>query len=102
MKNTKPLSLRVPEPAQRPPADVPAKDIRELAFSLIRVLDSEGNASGSWNPKLDAETLRKALRAMMLTRAYDDRMYRAQRQGKTSFYMKSTGEEATNIAYAFA
>lgn len=122
MKNTKPLSLRVPEPAQRPgdapdfsrveipevdvikrpPADVEAKNVRELAFSLIRVLDSDGKASGSWNPKLDAETLRKALRAMMLTRAYDDRMYRAQRQGKTSFYMKSTGEEATNIAYAFA
>ena len=39
---------------------------------------------------------------MMLTRAYDDRMYRAQRQGKTSFYMKSTGEEATSVAYAFA
>ena len=30
---------------------------------------------------------------MLLTRAYDDRMYRAQRQGKTSFYMKCTGEE---------
>jgi 2-oxoisovalerate dehydrogenase E1 component alpha subunit len=39
---------------------------------------------------------------MLLTRAYDDRMYRAQRQGKTSFYMKSTGEEAVSVAQAFA
>jgi 2-oxoisovalerate dehydrogenase E1 component alpha subunit len=38
----------------------------------------------------------------MLTRAYDDRMYRAQRQGKTSFYIKSTGEEAISIAQALA
>ena len=33
------------------------------------------------------ETLHRGLRAMMLTRAYDNRMFRAQRQGKTSFYM---------------
>jgi 2-oxoisovalerate dehydrogenase E1 component alpha subunit len=33
---------------------------------------------------------------MALTRAFDDRMYRGQRQGKTSFYMKCTGEEATS------
>jgi 2-oxoisovalerate dehydrogenase E1 component alpha subunit len=29
---------------------------------------------------------------MMLTRFYDARMVRVQRQGKSSFYMKSTGE----------
>ena len=39
---------------------------------------------------------------MMLTRAYDDRMLRAQRQGKTSFYMKCTGEEAVAVAQAMA
>jgi 2-oxoisovalerate dehydrogenase E1 component alpha subunit len=39
---------------------------------------------------------------MLLTRAFDDRMYRAQRQGKTSFYMKCTGEEAISIAGALA
>ena len=39
---------------------------------------------------------------MMLVRAFDDRMYRAQRQGKTSFYMKCTGEEAIAVAAAHA
>src|SRR3546814_2762943 len=42
------------------------------------------------------------LRNMALTRAFDERMYRAQRQGKTSFYMKSTGEEAVAVAAAEA
>ena len=42
--------------------------------------------------------LRAGLRAMMKTRAFDDRMYRAQRQGKTSFYMKCTGEERSRRA----
>ncbi len=48
------------------------------------------------------DTLRHGLRLMMLTRAYDERMYRAQRQGKTSFYMKSTGEEAVAVGAALA
>src|SRR4051812_27360759 len=71
-----------------------------LAWSLVRVLTKDGEAVGAWNPRLDIETLKRGLRIMMLTRAYDDRMYRAQRQGKTSFYMKCTGEEAVSIAQA--
>jgi 2-oxoisovalerate dehydrogenase E1 component alpha subunit len=39
---------------------------------------------------------------MMMVRAYDERMFRAQRQGKTSFYMKATGEEAIAVAGAHA
>jgi 2-oxoisovalerate dehydrogenase E1 component alpha subunit len=122
MKNRARLSLRVPAPPTRP-GDVPdfsgvqlsgagevarpdidsrAHDISNRAYALIRVLDDKGQALGPWNPKLDPETLRRALRHMLLTRAYDDRMYRAQRQGKTSFYMKCTGEEAVGIAAAYA
>ena len=86
----------------RPDVGVPAQQTHHLAYSLIRVLDDDGAAVGAWDPRLDPETLRRGLRAMMLTRAYDDRMYRAQRQGKTSFYMKCTGEEAIGVAQAFA
>ena len=42
--------------------------------------------------------LRKMLRDMVTVRIFDDRMYRSQRQGKTSFYMKCTGEEAIAVA----
>jgi 2-oxoisovalerate dehydrogenase E1 component alpha subunit len=86
----------------RPAIDAPAAWTHPLANSLIRVLDEDGAAVGAWDPGLDPETLRRGLRAMMLTRAYDDRMYRAQRLGKTSFYMKCTGEEAIGVAQALA
>ena len=56
------------------------------------------SAVGPWDPKLDPETLRKMLRDMVTVRVFDDRMYRSQRQGKTSFYMKCTGEEAIAVA----
>ncbi len=116
------LSLHIPEPkcrpgdkpdfsrmalpaagaAPRPDINVHPRDIIDLAYSLIRVLDEQGRAVGEWNPRLDPEVLRRGLKHMLLTRVYDDRMYRAQRQGKTSFYMKSTGEEAIAVAQAYA
>ncbi len=122
MKNAVPLRLHVPEPPARPgqaadfswvkvpPAgsvtrpDIGAEPhaMREHGYALIRVLDEEGQAVGPWDPKLDPETLRRGLRLMMLTRAYDERMFRAQRQGKTSFYMRCTGEEAIGVAQAMA
>jgi 2-oxoisovalerate dehydrogenase E1 component alpha subunit len=87
---------------ERPDIAVPAQETHPLAYTLIRVLDDDGAAVGAWDPKLPPETLRRGLRAMLLTRAYDDRMFRQQRQGKISFYMKCTGEEAIGVAQAFA
>ncbi len=121
-RNLPPLRLHVPEPPSRPgdAADFSDFDIppagaaprpdetahpgsmQQLVYGLVRVLDDEGAAVGAWDPHLPAETLLKMLRAMALTRAFDTRMFRAQRQGKTSFYMKSTGEEAVSIAAATA
>ena len=114
------LSLHVPEPPRRPgeapdfsglilaeagavarpPVHAPAETLRDLPWTLIRVLDGQGRAVGPWNPGLDPETLTAGLKAMILTRTFDERMYRAQRQGKTSFYMKCTGEEAIACAQA--
>lgn len=121
-RNLPPLQLHVPEPkfrpgdradfshfeippagaAPRPDEGASAEEIRDFAYGLIRVLDEKGDAVGAWDPKLPPETLLKMLRAMALTRAFDARMFRAQRQGKTSFYMKSTGEEAVSIGAALA
>ncbi len=120
--NLEPLRLHVPEPKYRPGDDVDFSDIvvpdvdaipmpderahpsaiQSLAFGMVRVLGDNHHATGSWNPNLDGDSLRLMLRNMMLLRAFDDRMFRAQRQGKTSFYMKSTGEEATSIAATMA
>ena len=121
-RNLPPLALHVPEPrfrpgdavdfvdfdrgaagsVARPPIDARPDAMRDHAYALVRVLDDQGRAIGPWDPKLSPERLIAMLRHMALTRAYDDRMYRAQRQGKTSFYMKCTGEEATSIAAAHA
>ena len=120
--NVGPLRLHIPAPVTRPgdtpdfgdiaippagalPRPAPPTAPGELtafATSLIRVLDEAGNAVGDWDPHVDSDLLMRGLRAMMTTRAYDNRLYRMQRQGKTSFYMKSTGEEAVACAAALA
>jgi len=80
-----------------PPTDAALADLEHLSFELIRVLDDEFELKGPWNPGLDTEVLLESLKMMTLVRAYDDRMYRMQRQGKISFYMQSLGEEALSI-----
>ncbi|MDQ4087101.1 MAG: 3-methyl-2-oxobutanoate dehydrogenase (2-methylpropanoyl-transferring) subunit alpha [Pseudomonadota bacterium] len=116
------MSLHVPEPDARPGDEVDFSHIaipaagsvarpdiaaapsqtHPLCFTLVRVLDEEARAVGAWDPRLDPDTMRRMLRDMAMVRIFDDRMYRAQRQGKTSFYMKSTGEEAVAVAAAHA
>jgi 2-oxoisovalerate dehydrogenase E1 component alpha subunit len=86
----------------RPDTSAPAAETHPLTTQLIRVLDENNQAVGPWDPKLDPDTLRKILRDMVTVRVFDDRMYRSQRQGKTSFYMKCTGEEAIATATAAA
>jgi len=86
----------------RPPIDARAGDIEHLALQLVRVLDDDHVAQGPWDPSLDKDTLIRALRLMVLTRAYDERMQRMQRQGQITFYMQALGEEAVSIGQGLA
>ncbi|MCE7026760.1 3-methyl-2-oxobutanoate dehydrogenase (2-methylpropanoyl-transferring) subunit alpha [Jiella avicenniae] len=84
---------------RRPPVDVDPAEIRDMAYSIVRVLNRAGEAVGEWAGTLTDEELLAGLKTMMRVRAFDRRMLMAQRQGKTSFYMQCLGEEA--IACAF-
>jgi 2-oxoisovalerate dehydrogenase E1 component alpha subunit len=119
MANEAPLSLHVPEPevrpggkpdfsdvkiaaagsVRRPEVDAKSEDIRDLAYSIIRVLNRKGEAVGPWAGLLSDDDLKEGLRHMMTLRAFDARMLMAQRQGKTSFYMQHMGEEAVGCAF---
>jgi 2-oxoisovalerate dehydrogenase E1 component alpha subunit len=96
------LKLSPAGEVDRPATDARAADIEHLALKLVRVLDDDHVAKGPWDPGLDTETLLKALRLMVLNRAYDERMQRMQRQGKVTFYIQSLGEEAVSIGAGLA
>jgi len=96
------LALSEAGAVARPDSDAPARNIENMAHELVRVLDDDGMAQGEWVPDLKPAQLIEALRLMLLTRQYDDRMRRMQRQGKISFYMESLGEEAVSIGQGMA
>lgn len=121
-KMTKTPKLTFPEPPARPDEapdfsnidiskpgaigvpdfDIEAKDAREFANGLIRVMDDHGEAVGPWADfiaDIPVDDLRQGLRDMLKMRAIDQRMLTAQRQGKTSFYMQCTGEEAIGCGF---
>ena len=113
------LSLHVPEPEwrpgdspdftqvsipkvgsiRRPDVDEDPENMRDLAFTIIRVLNRNGDSVGPWAGTLTDDDLKDGLCHMMKLRAYDARMLIAQRQGKTSFYMQHLGEEAISCAF---
>lgn len=113
------LSLHIPEPevrpgdnpdfsgveippagsVRRPDIDEKPEDLRDLAYTIIRVLNRKGEAVGPWAESLSDDELRQGLRDMITLRTYDNRMLTAQRQGKSSFYMQHLGEEAVSCAF---
>ena len=56
-------------------------------------------AWGPWANTLTHEELMTGLRDMMTVRSFDARMLMAQRQGKTSFFVQSFGEEAVACGF---
>ncbi len=119
MSKAQRLSLHVPAPKVRP-GDTPdfsgveipkagevrrpdvaadPRDIRDLAFSVIRVLSRDGEALGPWAGTLTHDELIEGLKHMLTLRIFDARMLMAQRQGKTSFFMQCLGEEAVACAF---
>lgn len=122
MSEVRPLRLNVPEPkcrpgdtpdfsdfeipaagaVPRPPIDTAPEDMRDHAFSVVRVLSKDGQAKGDWAPDLSPDQLLDGLRHMLTLRSFDDRLLKAQRQGKTSFYVQNLGEEAVSCAFRMA
>ena len=96
------LKLSAPGAAFKPAIDAHIGVVTPLAHQLIRVLDDSHQPCGPWAPVLAAQVLRTGLRDMLLTRVFDERMQRAHRQGRISFYVRSLGEEAVSIAQALA
>ncbi|WP_110650793.1 thiamine pyrophosphate-dependent dehydrogenase E1 component subunit alpha [Salinicola peritrichatus] len=77
------------------PAFTNGDDIHIPLFTLLKP-DGKPYAGGA-TISLDEEKARRVYRAMLYTRILDERMMAAQRQGRLSFYMQCTGEEAAVI-----
>ncbi len=75
----------------------------DINIPMLQLLKPDGTAHDPKAlPEIDNDTLIKMYRIMQFIRVLDDRMVAAQRQGRISFYLASTGEEAASVASAAA
>lgn len=72
-------------------------------WPVFRVLDLDGNImNGIQDPNLDGTLMKNMYTIMGKSQAIDDVFYNAQRQGRISFYMQNSGEEASHVGSAVA
>ncbi|MBB3182513.1 2-oxoisovalerate dehydrogenase E1 component alpha subunit [Halomonas fontilapidosi] len=70
----------------------------EFSIPTFRLLKQDGSLhEGAKAPDLEHDKALAIYRAMVATRVLDERMLAAQRQGRLSFYMQCTGEEAAVV-----
>lgn len=81
---------------------MPRQKILDLSVDWLAILDQEGNVDENLEPKLDNGTLEKFYRTMVLTRMFDDKALKLQRQGRMLTYASCLGQEASQIGSAFA
>ncbi|WP_417521673.1 thiamine pyrophosphate-dependent dehydrogenase E1 component subunit alpha [Marinobacter sp.] len=73
-------------------------DGAEYRIPTFKLLKQDGSLyKGGKAPDIDKEKALRIYYAMVTTRVLDERMLGAQRQGRLSFYMQCTGEEAAII-----
>jgi pyruvate dehydrogenase E1 component subunit alpha len=73
-----------------------------MALELMQVITEQGAINHKEDPLIPEGDLLNLYRTMVLTRQFDDRMMKLQRQGRIGFYLQSLGEEAAHIGAAYA
>ncbi|QJR82591.1 thiamine pyrophosphate-dependent dehydrogenase E1 component subunit alpha [Alteromonas pelagimontana] len=74
-----------------------------IDIPMLQILKPDGSLhEQAVEPDISEQTARKIYDTMEYTRVLDERMIGAQRQGRISFYLASTGEEAAVVASAAA
>ncbi|RMH02854.1 MAG: hypothetical protein D6702_07620 [Planctomycetota bacterium] len=72
-----------------------------MSDQLLQILDPTGRKVGP-APRVRREVLRRLLRAMLMTRHFDDRCMKLQRTGKIGFSVPNLGIEAVSAGAAAA
>ncbi len=76
---------------------------KNLPIPTLKIMQADGSLyKGAQEPELSQELALKIYHSMLFIRLLDERMVSAQRQGRLSFYLTCTGEEAAVIGSAAA
>ncbi|MFQ5422362.1 MAG: pyruvate dehydrogenase (acetyl-transferring) E1 component subunit alpha [Phycisphaerae bacterium] len=68
----------------------------------LSILNPSGNVDTALEPEIEDADLRRLFRCLLLSRRFDERMLKLQRQGRVGTYGPSLGQEAASLGPAFA
>ncbi|MGC8923855.1 MAG: pyruvate dehydrogenase (acetyl-transferring) E1 component subunit alpha [Candidatus Micrarchaeia archaeon] len=83
---------------------MPQKKVYEGSINYLQVLDEKGNVDKGLEKKtgLNKKDLEMIYRYLIITRVFDDRALKLQRQGRLLTYAPCLGEEAISVGSAYA
>jgi pyruvate dehydrogenase E1 component alpha subunit len=81
---------------------MPRRILETFNVEYMQVMDETGNIDEKLMPKMTASDIKRMYELMVLTRVFDDKAFKLQRQGRIGTYAQSLGQEAAQIGSAYA
>lgn len=81
---------------------MPKKTIKKFTVEWLQILDEQGNCDEELRPPLSDKEIQKLYEWMVLTRVFDDKAFKLQREGRLGTYASILGQEATQVGSAYA
>jgi pyruvate dehydrogenase E1 component alpha subunit len=81
---------------------VPIRSLVSYSIDRVEVLSPDGSVDESLMPDLSEDQIRRLYQQMVLTRQFDERMFKLQRQGRLGTIPRVAGQEGAHVGAAFA
>src|SRR3990172_10708965 len=80
----------------------PISTLVSYSVERVKVMNEEGVVDATLMPELSPEQIKALYRHMVLTRQFDERMFKMQRQGRLGTLARVAGQEGAHMGAAFA
>jgi len=77
------------------------KVVQNFSVEYLQVMDENGNVDEKLMPKLSTKQIKELYELMIIARAFDDKAFSLQRQGRIGTYIQFRGQEASQIGSAY-
>src|SRR4051812_16136902 len=81
---------------------MPKTTVREFKIEWLQVLDEHGKCDEQLRPPLTDSQIKELYEWLVFARAFDEKAYKLQREGRLGTYASIRGQEAAQVASAFA
>ncbi len=81
---------------------MPVRPLVSYSIERIEVLRDDGTVDEELMPDLSGDDITRLYAHMVLTRQFDDRMFKLQRQGRLGTFARVAGQEGAHVGAAFA